>query len=57
MRVEANGTMLSELAAQMDAGQLRPVIGAVRPLAAGRDAFTAKRAGEVPGKSVLEVAL
>ena len=55
--VEANGTMLSELAAQMDAGQLRPVVGAVRPLAEGREAFTAKQAGEVPGKSVLEVAL
>jgi NADPH:quinone reductase-like Zn-dependent oxidoreductase len=55
--VEANGTMLSELAAQMDAGQLRPVVGAVRPLAEGREAFTAKQAGEVPGKAVLETAL
>ena len=54
--VEANGTMLAELAAQVDAGQLRPVVGAVRPLAEGREAFAAKQAGNVPGKLVLEVA-
>ena len=55
--VEANGTMLSKLAGQMDTGQLRPVVGAVRPLAEGREAFASKQAGKVPGKSVLEVAL
>lgn len=54
--VEANGTMLAELASQMDAGQLRPVVGAVRPLAEGREAFASKQAGEVPGKSVVQVA-
>ena len=54
--VEANGTMLAKLAAQMDAGQLRPVVGAVRPLAEGREAFAAKQAGKVPGKLVVEVA-
>jgi NADPH:quinone reductase-like Zn-dependent oxidoreductase len=54
--VEASGTMLAELAAQVDAGQLRPVVGAVRPLAEGREAFAAKQAGNVPGKTVLQVA-
>jgi NADPH:quinone reductase-like Zn-dependent oxidoreductase len=54
--VQANGTMLADLAAQMDAGQLRPVVGAVRPLAEGREAFASKQGGKVPGKSVLEVA-
>ena len=54
--VEENGTMLAELAAQMDAGQLRPVVGAVRPLAEGREAFASKQEGKLPGKSVLEVA-
>lgn len=54
--VEADGAMLAELAAQMDAGQLRPVVGAVRPLAEGNEAFASKRAGNVPGKIVLAVA-
>jgi NADPH:quinone reductase-like Zn-dependent oxidoreductase len=40
-------------AAQMDAGQLRPVVGAVRPLAEGPEAFASKQAGNVPGKVVL----
>jgi NADPH:quinone reductase-like Zn-dependent oxidoreductase len=53
--VEANGAMLAELAAQMDAGQLRPVVGAVRPLAEGNEAFASKQAGNVPGKIVLAV--
>jgi|SRR5215831_10505135 len=51
--VEADGAMLSELASQMDAGQLRPVVGAVRPLAEGPEAFASKQAGNVPGKIVL----
>jgi NADPH:quinone reductase-like Zn-dependent oxidoreductase len=51
--VEANGAMLGALAAQMDAGQLRPVVGAVRPLAEGPEAFASKQAGNVPGKIVL----
>jgi NADPH:quinone reductase-like Zn-dependent oxidoreductase len=54
--VEADGTMLAKLAAQMDAGQLRPIVGAVQPLEEGRKAFAAKQTGKVPGKSVLEVA-
>jgi NADPH:quinone reductase-like Zn-dependent oxidoreductase len=52
--VEANGAMLAELAAQMDAGQLRPVVGAVRPLADGPEAFASKQTGNVPGKIVLQ---
>jgi NADPH:quinone reductase-like Zn-dependent oxidoreductase len=54
--VEANGAMLAELAAQTNAGHIRPVVGAVRPLAEGREAFASKQAGKIPGKSVLEVA-
>jgi NADPH:quinone reductase-like Zn-dependent oxidoreductase len=40
----------------MDAGQLRPVVGRVWPLAEGRQAFQAKRHGGLPGKAVLRVA-
>jgi NADPH:quinone reductase-like Zn-dependent oxidoreductase len=54
--VEAKGAMLDELAAQMNAGQLRPVVGAVHPLAEGRAAFVSKKPGKVPGKVVLAVA-
>jgi NADPH:quinone reductase-like Zn-dependent oxidoreductase len=51
--VEADGAQLAELAAQMDAGQLRPVVGSVRPLAEGPEAFASKQTGNVPGKIVL----
>ena len=43
--------MLGELATQMNAGQLRPVVGAVHPLAEGHEAFASKQAGPVPGRS------
>ncbi len=46
---------LVELAGRADAGQVRPVIGRVLPLADGRRAFEVKQAGGVPGKVVLAV--
>jgi NADPH:quinone reductase-like Zn-dependent oxidoreductase len=51
--VEASGAQLGALAAPIEAGELRPVVGEVRPLAQGRQAFAAKRGGGVRGKSVL----
>jgi NADPH:quinone reductase-like Zn-dependent oxidoreductase len=54
--VQASGAQLGELAASIEAGELRPVVGEVRPLAQGGQAFAAKRGGGVRGKSVLLVA-
>jgi NADPH:quinone reductase-like Zn-dependent oxidoreductase len=54
--VEADRTELAELGRRIDAGQLRPVVGGVLPLAEGRQAFEAKQHGGVPGKVVLRVA-
>jgi NADPH:quinone reductase-like Zn-dependent oxidoreductase len=53
--VEPNRTQLGELGRRIAARELRPVIGAVMPLAQGRDAFTAKQRGGSPGKVVLQV--
>jgi len=39
-----------------DLGRLRPVVGAVMPLAQGGAAFAAKGRGSSPGKIVLRVA-
>ena len=54
--VEPNRTQLRELGRRIDARELRPVVGAVMPLAQGRDAFAAKQRGSSPGKTVLQVA-
>jgi NADPH:quinone reductase-like Zn-dependent oxidoreductase len=54
--VEADRAGLAELGRRVDAGELRPVIGGVLPLAEGRQAFQAKRRGGPPGKLVLRVA-
>jgi NADPH:quinone reductase-like Zn-dependent oxidoreductase len=54
--VEPNRTQLSELGRRIAARELRPVVGAVMPLAEGRDAFAAKQRGSSPGKIVLQVA-
>jgi NADPH:quinone reductase-like Zn-dependent oxidoreductase len=54
--VEPNRTQLTELARRIDAGELRPVVGAVMPLAQGGAAFAAKSRGSAPGKIVLAVA-
>ena len=54
--VEPNRTQLGELGRRIAARELRPVVGAVMPLAQGRDAFAAKQRGTSPGKTVLQVA-
>jgi NADPH:quinone reductase-like Zn-dependent oxidoreductase len=46
---------LIELARRIDAGELRPIIGAALPLAEGRRAFETKSSPGVQGKIVLEV--
>jgi NADPH:quinone reductase-like Zn-dependent oxidoreductase len=53
--VEASGEKLGELATQIEAGVLRPVLGEVHRLTDGREAFAAKQAGGLRGKSVLKV--
>jgi NADPH:quinone reductase-like Zn-dependent oxidoreductase len=45
---------LVEIAQLVDAGKLRPKVGAVYPLAEAREAFTAKARGGIPGRVVLE---
>jgi NADPH:quinone reductase-like Zn-dependent oxidoreductase len=54
--VEPDRAELAELGRRIDAGQLRPVIGGVWPLAQGRQAFQAKQHGGLPGKVALRVA-
>src|SRR4051794_23312098 len=54
--VEPNRTQLSDLARRIAAGELRPVVGAMMPLAQGGAAFAAKQRGSSPGKIVLQVA-
>jgi NADPH:quinone reductase-like Zn-dependent oxidoreductase len=54
--VEADRAQLAELGRRVDAGELRPVVGGVLPLAEGRQAFQVKRHGGLPGKVVLRVA-
>jgi NADPH:quinone reductase-like Zn-dependent oxidoreductase len=51
--VEPDRPTLTELARLVDAGDLRPVVGAVAPLRDGAAAFAAKQG--VTGKSVLTV--
>jgi NADPH:quinone reductase-like Zn-dependent oxidoreductase len=53
--VEPNGERLGKLTSQIDSGELRPVVGEVRKLGDGQEAFATKQAGGVRGKSVLEV--
>ncbi|HUK68039.1 MAG TPA: NADP-dependent oxidoreductase [Streptosporangiaceae bacterium] len=53
--VEPDRVQLTELARRFDVGELRPVVGRVFDLEAGREAFGAKRAGGLPGKAVLQV--
>lgn len=49
-----NRAQLVEIAHLVDAGKLQPQIGAVYPLAEAREAFTAKSAGGIPGRIVLQ---
>ena len=53
--VEPDRRLLAELARSIDAGELRPVLGATFPLSEGRRAFEAKLDGGVPGKVALSV--
>ncbi|MFI8526265.1 NADP-dependent oxidoreductase [Promicromonospora sukumoe] len=50
--VEPDRARLADLAERVRAGRLRPVVGAVRPLAETADAFAGRR---VPGKTIIEV--
>jgi NADPH:quinone reductase-like Zn-dependent oxidoreductase len=51
---ESDRRQLIELARLVDEGHLRPQVGATYPLAEAVEAFTAKAAGGVPGRIVLE---
>jgi NADPH:quinone reductase-like Zn-dependent oxidoreductase len=51
---EPSGPQLVELARLVDAGQLRPQVGAVYPLADAREAFRAKSTERIPGKVILQ---
>jgi NADPH:quinone reductase-like Zn-dependent oxidoreductase len=50
---EPNAEQLRELTWLVDAGTIRPQVGAVYPLAEAREAFTAKAAGGIAGRVVL----
>ena len=51
---EPSRAQLTELARLVDEGHLRPQVGAVYPLERAAEAFSAKAAGGVPGRSVLQ---
>ncbi len=51
---DPSGAQLAELAALVDAGTIRPQVGAVYPLAEARQAFTAKSQGGIPGRVLLQ---
>ena len=51
---ESSRAQLSELARLVDEGQLRPQVGAVYPLARAAEAYSAKAAGGIPGRIVLQ---
>jgi NADPH:quinone reductase-like Zn-dependent oxidoreductase len=51
---EPNRAQLIELARLVDEGQLRPQVGAVYPLAQAAEAYSAKAAGGIPGRIVLQ---
>jgi NADPH:quinone reductase-like Zn-dependent oxidoreductase len=50
---EQSGPQLAEIARLVDAGEVRPQVGAVYPLAEGREAFAAKSASGIPGRVIL----
>jgi NADPH:quinone reductase-like Zn-dependent oxidoreductase len=50
---DASGAQLREITRLVDQGTLRPQVGAVYPLADGREAFMAKSTQHIPGKVVL----
>jgi NADPH:quinone reductase-like Zn-dependent oxidoreductase len=51
---ESNRAQLIELARLVDEGHLRPQVGRVFPLAQAAEAFSAKAAGGIPGRVVLQ---
>jgi NADPH:quinone reductase-like Zn-dependent oxidoreductase len=51
---EASRAQLTELARLVDQGHLRPQVGAVYPLAEASKAYSAKAAGGIPGRIVLQ---
>ena len=51
---ESNRAQLAELARLVDEGHLRPQVGAVYPLAQAVEAYSAKAAGGVVGRTVLQ---
>jgi NADPH:quinone reductase-like Zn-dependent oxidoreductase len=51
---EAKQVQLTELARLVDAGHLRPQVGGVYPLAQAVEAYSAKAAGGIPGRVVLQ---
>jgi NADPH:quinone reductase-like Zn-dependent oxidoreductase len=51
---ESSRAQLAELARLVDEGHLRPQVGAVYPLAQAAEAFSAKAAGGVPGRVILQ---
>lgn len=51
---ESSRAQLIELAGLVDEGHLRPQVGAVYPLAEAAEAFSAKAAGGIPGRIVLQ---
>jgi NADPH:quinone reductase-like Zn-dependent oxidoreductase len=51
---ESSRAQLIELARLVDEGHLRPQVGAVYPLARAAEAYSAKAAGGIPGRIVLQ---
>jgi NADPH:quinone reductase-like Zn-dependent oxidoreductase len=51
---DPNGSQLAEITRLVDDGTLRPQVGAVYPLAEGREAFMAKSTQHIPAKVVLQ---
>ena len=51
---ESNHVQLAELARLVDQGHLRPQVGAVYPLAQAAEAYSAKAAGGIPGRIILQ---
>jgi NADPH:quinone reductase-like Zn-dependent oxidoreductase len=51
---EAKQVQLTELARLVDEGHLRPQVGGVYPLAQAVEAYSAKAAGGIPGRVVLQ---
>ncbi len=53
--VEANRAELTQIAQLIDAGELRPLVSKVLPLAQASEAYERKKGGQTPGKIILQV--